>query len=99
MINATKETFQSEVLDAKGTVLVDFWASWCGPCKMFAPVLDEVVAERPEVKLVKVDVDKEFELAQSYRVSGIPTLLVFKDGELKETSVGSVSKAKVLSML
>lgn len=99
MINATKDTFQSEVLNAKGTVLVDFWADWCGPCKMFAPVLDAVVAERPEVKLVKVDVDKEFELAQSYRVSGIPTLLVFQDGQLKETSVGCVTKEKVMSLL
>ncbi|MDO4344345.1 MAG: thioredoxin [Eubacteriales bacterium] len=99
MINATSETFQSEVLDAKGTVLVDFWASWCGPCKMIAPILEEIAAERTDVKIVKVNVDEQMELAQQYKVSGIPTLMVFKDGTPAATSVGLIPKEKILSYL
>lgn len=99
MIHATKDTFQSEVLDAQGTVLVDFWADWCGPCKMIAPILEEIDAERPDVKVVKVNVDDEMELAMQYRVSGIPTLLVFKNGSLEKTSVGMQPKEELLKLL
>lgn len=99
MIHVTKDTFQSEVLDAKGTVLVDFWADWCGPCKMIAPILDEVAAERPDVKIAKVNVDEEMDLAMQYKVSGIPALLVFRDGKLETRSVGVRPKEEVLSLL
>lgn len=99
MIHATKDTFQSEVLDAQGTVLVDFWADWCGPCKMIAPILEEIDAERPDVKVVKVNVDDEMELAMQYKVSGIPTLLVFKNGSLEKTSVGMQPKEELLKLL
>lgn len=99
MINVTKDTFQSEVLDAKGTVLVDFWASWCGPCKMMAPVLDEIDAERPDVKVAKVNVDEEMELAMQYKVSAIPALLVFKDGNLSNRTMGVQPKEDLVKLL
>ncbi len=99
MINATKDTFQNEVINAKGTVLVDFWADWCGPCKMIAPVLEEIAAERTDVKIVKVNVDEEMDLAMQYKVSGIPTLLIFRDGELKTRSVGVSPKEEILELL
>lgn len=99
MINGTKDNFKSEVLEAKGTVLVDFWAVWCGPCQMIAPILEEVIAERPEVKLVKVNVDEQMDLAREHRVVSIPTLLVYKDGELKKTAIGLQDKKTILSYL
>ena len=99
IIHANETSFKEHVLDAKGTVLVDFWASWCGPCRMLAPVLEEVAAERPDVKVCKVNVDEEQELAISYGVSSIPTLLVFKNGQVVNKSVGAVPKAKILEML
>ena len=99
MINVTKDTFQNEVLDAKETVLVDFWASWCGPCKMIAPILEEIDAERPDVKIAKVNVDEQMELAMEYKVSSIPTLLVFKGGSLEKKSVGMQPKEELLKLL
>lgn len=99
MIHVTKDTFRSEVLEEKGTVLVDFWADWCGPCKMIAPILDEIAEERPDVKIAKVNVDEQMELAQQYKVSGIPTLLVFREGNLEETSVGIKPKEELLKLL
>ena len=99
IIHANETSFKEHVLDAKGTVLVDFWASWCGPCRMLAPVLEEVAAERPDVKVCKVNVDEEQELAISYGVSSIPTLLVFKNGQLVNKSIGAIPKAKILEML
>lgn len=99
MTKGTAANFKSEVLEAKGTVLVDFWADWCGPCKMIAPVLEEIAAERPDVKIVKVNVDEEMSLAVEYRVSGIPALLVFKDGVRTASSVGVQSKEKLLQLL
>lgn len=94
-----KNNFTEEVLNADKPVLVDFWASWCGPCRMFAPIIDTVAEEYPdEVKVGKINVDEENELAQQYRVASIPTLIMFKNGEAVKRSVGVVSKEDVVSM-
>ena len=84
--------FQVEVLEAKETVLVDFWAPWCGPCRMQAPVLEKFAEENPDVKVVKVNVDDNQELAMEHNISSIPTLLVFKNGEATNFAVGLQSK-------
>lgn len=94
-----KNNFTEEVLNADKPVLVDFWASWCGPCRMFAPIIDTVAEEYPdEVKVGKINVDEENELAQQYRVASIPTLIMFKNGEAVKRSVGVISKEDVVSM-
>ena len=99
ILHVNKNNFDSVVKQSTKTVLVDFWASWCGPCRMIAPVLEEVAAERPDVKVCKVNVDEEQELAISYGVSSIPTLLVFKNGQLVNKSIGAIPKQKILEML
>ena len=99
ILHVNKNDFGSVVKDSAKTVLVDFWASWCGPCRMIAPVLEEVAAECPDVKVCKVNVDEEQELAISYGVSSIPTLLVFKNGQVVNKSIGAIPKAKILEML
>ena len=98
-LKITKENFQSEVLEAKETVLVDFWASWCGPCKMIGPIIDQIADERTDVKVCKVNVDDEQELAVQFKVMSIPTLLVFKDGKVVNQSLGAKPKAAILAML
>ena len=95
----TKENFDSEVVKADGTVLVDFWATWCGPCRMMAPVVEELDAEHPEYKFGKVNVDEQPELAGEFRIMSIPTLIVFKNGEKVNESVGLVPKEKVEEMI
>ncbi|MDD7266726.1 MAG: thioredoxin [Lachnospiraceae bacterium] len=100
VVTITKDNFQQVVLDAQGPVLVDFWASWCGPCKMLSPLVDEVAAETAGKAVVgKVNVDEQPELAQKFGVMSIPTLLVFNKGEVVQTSVGAVPKAKILALL
>lgn len=99
VLHVGKDSFQSEVLESEKTVLVDFWATWCGPCRMIAPVVEEIAAERPDVKVCKIDVDQEQALAMEYGVSSIPTLLVFKSGKVVNQSVGALPKAKILEML
>ena len=95
----TKENFNSEVLKAEGTVLVDFWATGCGPCRMLSPIVDEVASVHPDVKVGKINVDEQPELAQQFGIMSIPTLLVFKNGEKVQESVGLIPKEKVEALL
>lgn len=99
VLHITKDTFESEVLRSDKPVLLDFFAVWCGPCKMIAPVLDEIAAEREDIKVCKVNVDEEPELAAKYQVMSIPTLMVIKDGQIVNQSLGAKPKAQILAML
>ena len=98
-LKITNDNFQTEVLEAKGTVLVDFWASWCGPCKMIGPIIDQIADERTDIKVGKINVDEEQELAVQFKVMSLPTLLVFKDGKVVNQSLGAKPKAAILAML
>lgn len=98
-ISVTQATFQEEVLNSEKTVLVDFWAPWCTPCRMVAPILDEIAADRPDVKVVKINVDEEMALAGQFQIMSIPTLMVFKGGQLAQQVVGVRPKAQLLQML
>lgn len=99
VLHVNRESFEKIIAQNGKTVLVDFWATWCGPCRMIAPVLEEVAKERPDITVCKVDVDEERELALEYNVSSIPTLLVFRDGKIVNQSIGAVPKEKILAML
>lgn len=95
----TAKSFEQEVLNSPKPVLVDFWASWCGPCRMLSPVVDEIAGERSDIKVCKINVDEEQELAVRFGVMSIPTLMVFRDGKAAGTAVGVQPKAKILAML
>ena len=95
----TKDNFKAEVLDYKGTVLVDFWADWCGPCRMLAPIVDEVANENPGIKVGKINVDEQQELSAQFGIMSIPTLLVFKDGKKINESIGLIPKEQIEKML
>ena len=99
VITITKENFDAEVLHSDKTVLLDFWAAWCGPCSMLSPVVEELAEEHPEISFGKVNVDEAPELAQRYQISAIPTLLLFRDGEPVDVSVGVKSKAELEAFL
>lgn len=97
-ITITKENFDDEVRNYKGTVLLDFWASWCGPCTMLSPIVSEIANEYPEIKVGKINVDEQPELSMTFRVESIPLLVVVKDGVIQKQSVGYMSKNDILNM-
>ncbi len=99
VITVTKETFEQEVLQSEKPVLVDFWASWCGPCRLLSPIVDEIAEENDEVKVCKINVDEESELAAYFQIMSIPTLFVFKSGEVTNQSVGVLTKEEILDLL
>ena len=99
VVHITNETFEKEVMQAEGKVLVDFWASWCGPCRMLGPVIDQLGNELTDVKVCKIDVDANQELAGKYKVETIPTLVVLEGGKEVKRSVGVQPKPAILAML
>lgn len=98
-INVNKHNFQQEVLQSDRPVLVDFWASWCGPCRMVIPLIEEIAEEREDIKVVKINVDEEQELAMQYQIMSIPTLMVFKNGEITAQALGALPKNQILDLL
>lgn len=99
-INFNEQSFNSDVLNGKGLVVVDFWASWCGPCKMLAPIIDDIAKDYDgKILIGKVNVDEEPSIAEKYEVMSIPTVILFKDGKPVEKSIGLVPKAKLTKMI
>ena len=99
VVVVTKDNFQEEVMNCDKKVLIDFWASWCGPCRRVGPVIEEIAAERDDIKVCKINVDEQGELANQYQVMSIPTLLVMKDGKIVNQAVGALPKNQILALL
>lgn len=98
-INISKANFHSEILSSDRPVLLDFWAPWCGPCRMVSPIVDEIASERADIKVGKINVDEQPELAAQFSVMSIPTLVVMKNGKVTNRAVGAQPKEQILSML
>ena len=99
VITITKDNFRQEVVESDKPVLLDFWAEWCGPCQMMGPVVDEIAGERPDIKVGKVNVTEQQELAAAFQIMSIPALMVFQDGKVVRQSVGARPKEQILSLL
>ena len=99
VLHIDKDNFHNEVLNSDKPVLLDFFASWCGPCRMVGPILDEIAEEREDIKVCKINIDEQPELANRYRIMTIPTLMVLKDGQIVEQSVGAKPKHQILAMV
>ncbi len=99
VLNITKDNFQKEIIESEKTVLLDFWAGWCGPCRMLSPIVDEIAGEREDIKVAKINVDEQQELAAAFQVMSIPTLVVMKDGKIVSKTRGVRPKKQVLSLL
>ena len=99
VIHITEENFKSEVMESSVPVLIDFWASWCAPCRMIGPHIEAVAEERPDVKVCKVNVDEQPQLANMFRVSSIPMLVVIKGGKISNQSLGLIPKERILELL
>ena len=99
VVHITNANFEEEVLRSDKPVLVDFWASWCGPCRMVGPIIEEIAAERSDIKVCKVNVDEEQNLAARFQIMSIPTLMVFKNGQITNQALGAMPKNQILALL
>ena len=99
VLHITKENFNAEVVNSDRPVLVDFWATWCGPCRMVGPLVEEIAAEHPEIKVGKINVDEQPELAAQFQIMSIPTLMVVKNGQITQRVVGARPKAQILALV
>lgn len=99
VININQKNFQNEVLNSDKPVLLDFWAPWCGPCRMVVPIVEEIAEERSDIKVAKVNIDEQSELASQFRIMSIPTLVVMKEGKIVNQAVGARPKDAILALL
>ena len=99
VLTITKNNFQEEVLHSEKPVLLDFWAAWCGPCRMVSPVVDEIAAERTDIRVGKINVDEQPELAAQFQIMSIPTLIVIKNGKITNRATGARPKSQILGLL